>query len=84
MDPHIERFLKLDAPTLRSQYRAYVSLQDVDMKNQITSQNVIRSIIPYKVDLDHDQTIRYIRIENCGLDDDSVEMMINNLCVGEQ
>ena len=76
IDPQIERFLKIDQATLRSQYRQYISLQDVEMRNEVTADKVIGSIIPYKIDRDHDQTIRYIRLEDCRLNDGIVERII--------
>jgi len=68
---------------LRSQYRQYVSLQNVDMGDdrfgRITAEKVIGSIIPFKIDRDHDQTIRYIRLEDCRLSDGMVDDIIRNL-----
>merc|ERR1711861_57272 len=50
MNPQVERFLKLEPATLRTKYRAHVSLEGVDLSNGITAQAVVRSIIPFKVD----------------------------------
>lgn len=40
---------------------------------------VISGVVPYKIDRDHDQTIKYISIENCNLSDDAVQLLIDYL-----
>ena len=84
MDPQVERFLKLESATLRSKYRAHVRLLDVDLQNGVTAQAVVRSIIPFTVDAEHDQTICDLGIQNCGLTDDSVSMIIESFFTNEQ
>ena len=72
MDPQIERFLKVDQAMLKTKYREIVNFNMTDLSNEEVTENVIGGMIPYKIDVELNQTIRQISITKCQLTDKSV------------
>lgn len=79
ISPIVERFLKVSQDTLRTQYRQYVSLKNIHMESERIMNFIMSAIVPYKIDRDHDQTIKYISLENCNLNDDAIQYLIDIL-----
>lgn len=79
IEPQIERFLKVDMKELKTQYRQLVELEGLDLQNQDVSSKVIGAVLPYKIDREHDQTIREISIVQCKLTDESLATLVTCL-----
>ena len=46
--------MKLDQNILREQYRQFIYLKDVEIDNVEMLENLIRIVVPFRIDRDHD------------------------------
>jgi len=81
IDPHVERFMKIDKDAYKTDYRQSILLKSVDIKHQNIVGTVFKCIVPLEISTKYHQTIQYIQIEDCQINDTSLKLLID--CLGE-
>lgn len=56
-----------------------IKFEDIRLQDAYVSQLLIKALVPYKIDKQHDQKIRQISLIGCNLNDAGVEILINAL-----
>ncbi len=56
----------------------------VDFREKAILERVLQAIVPPRIDKDYDQTIRMIRMEDCGLNDLATSRIVESLQFNDQ